>query len=310
MPATGGAGEHKWNSSPLALVDRRAGPEVSGMPSLLSPVWLASHLHESDVVVLDCSWYLPSQHRDAEMEYQAAHIPGALRFDLDAASDPSSDLPHMLPSPEHFAGSMEQLGIRPQDRVICYDGSGTNLSAARVWWMFRVFGHPWVAVLDGGFPAWSSATRPVQRGSTRRPPTGYPVPTVDRSLVRNHREVEQIVAGTGTAQVADCRPAPRFNGEVDEPRPGLRRGHIPGSSNVPYAELTDPETGLLRSPAALRALLGDRGLDVERPIVALCGSGTSAGALALAVEVIRESGGRAVGPPVAIYDGSWAEWGR
>ena len=278
--------------------------------ALVSPGWVTSHLQDADLVLLDASWYLPSQGRDADAEYQRAHIPGALRFDLDAASEPASDLPHMLPTPERFAGIMEQLGIRPTDHVVCYDGSGVNLSAARVWWMFRVFGHQRVSVLDGGFPAWSSATRPVQRGTTRRAPTGYPTPGVDASLVLDRAAVEHIVAGTEVAQIADCRPAPRFNAEVDEPRPGLRRGHIPGSSNLPYTELADPETGLLRAPAALRALVADRGLDVARPIVSMCGSGTSACALALAVEVIRESGGRPVGPPVAIYDGSWAEWGK
>jgi thiosulfate/3-mercaptopyruvate sulfurtransferase len=283
---------------------------TSRLTSLVSAVWLASHIHEPDVVVLDCSWYLPGAGREADAEYHAAHIPGAVRFDLDAVSDPESDLPHMLPSAAFFADAMEQAGVRPTDRVICYDASGVNLSAARVWWMFRVFGHRQVAVLDGGFAAWSAATRPVQRGTTRRTPTGYPVPTLDWSLVRDRAAVERIVAGTEVAQVADCRPAPRFNAEADEPRPGLRRGHIPGSRNLPYAELTDPATRLMQSPALLRSLLAERGLDVAKPIVATCGSGVSAGALALAVEVIRESGARAVGPPVAIYDGSWAEWGR
>jgi thiosulfate/3-mercaptopyruvate sulfurtransferase len=283
---------------------------ASSLPSLVPAAWVAAHRHEPDVVALDCSWYLPSSGRDADAEYRAAHIPGALRFDLDVESDPDTDLPHMLPSAGQFAGTMERLGIRPTDRVVCYDGSGVNLSAARVWWMFRIFGHRQVAVLDGGFLAWSSATRPVQRDATRRTPTGYPVPAIDRTLVRDRAAMERIVAGTDVAQIADCRPAPRFNGEMDEPRPGLRRGRIPGSHNLPYAELTDPETHLIQSPAALRSLLARRGLDVDRPIVATCGSGVSAGALALAVEVIRESGTRAVGPPVAIYDGSWAEWGR
>ena len=163
--------------------------------------------------------------------------------------------------------------------------------------MFRVFGHQRVAVLDGGFAAWSAATRPVQRGVVRRDSTGYPVPTLDPTLVRSKEQVEAIIAGEGSVQIADCRPSPRFRGEVDEPRPGLRRGHIPTSRNVPYTELTDPATGLMRSPAALRSLLAEQGLDVAEPIVALCGSGTSACALALAVEVIRESGARAVGAP-------------
>lgn len=280
------------------------------LPSLVTPVWLSSHLHEPDVVVLDCSWYLPASGRDADAEYSLAHIPGALRFDIEAASDQASDLPHMLPSAEKFAALVERMGIGPTDRVICYDGSGANLSAARVWWMFRFFGHVSVAVLDGGFHAWTSATRPVQRGVSRRMPTGYAVRTIDRELVRDRAGVERIVAGIEVAQLVDCRPAARFNEETDEPRPGVRRGSIPGSRNVPFTELIDPETHLMRSPAALRSLLAERGIDVDKPIVALCGSGTSACALALAVESIRESGGRTVGPSVAIYDGSWAEWGR
>jgi thiosulfate/3-mercaptopyruvate sulfurtransferase len=142
-----------------------------------------------------------------------------------------------------------------------------------------------------------------------RQSTGYPLPRIDTALVRDRHSVEDVVAGRVQAQLADCRPAARFNGEIDEPRPGVRRGTIPGSSNVPYGELTDPATGMMRAPAALRAVLAERGLDVERPIVSYCGSGTSACALALAVEVIRESGSRSVGPPVAIYDGSWSEWG-
>jgi thiosulfate/3-mercaptopyruvate sulfurtransferase len=278
--------------------------------SLVSPVWVSSHLGDPDLAVLDCSWYLPSAGRDADAEYQAAHIPTALRFDIDAASDPAADLPHMLPSGERFAMLLERMGVRPSDHVVCYDGSGVNLSAARAWWMFRVFGHRRVSVLDGGFPSWSAATRPVQRGVVRRESTGYPVPAIESMLVRSRAQVEAIISGNGHAQIADCRPAPRFHGQVDEPRPGLRRGHIPTSRNVPYTELTDPATGLMRSPAALRALLAEQGLDVAAPIVALCGSGTSACALALAVEVIRESGARAVGPPVAIYDGSWSEWGK
>jgi thiosulfate/3-mercaptopyruvate sulfurtransferase len=280
------------------------------LASLVSPGWVSSHLDDPELTILDGSWYLPSSGRDADAEYRAAHIPGALRFDLDSASDRTTDLPHMLPGAEQFATSMERLGIRPSDRVVCYDGSGVNLSAARVWWMFRVFGHLDVAVLDGGFPAWSAATRPVQRGTVRRDSTGYPVPTIDTTLVRSRAQVQRVVAGEDDAQIADCRPAPRFRGEVEEPRPGVRRGRIPASRNVPYTELTDPENGLLRSPAALRSLLAERGLDVSQPIIASCGSGTSAAALALAVEVIRESGARTVGPPVAIYDGSWSEWGK
>lgn len=261
-------------------------------------------------MVLDCSWYLPAAGRDPEAEYRAAHIPGAVRVDMEWLSAPDTDLPHMLPAPEQFAELMEQLGVRPTDRVICYDGSGVNLSAARAWWTFRVFGHQSVAVLDGGFPVWAAETRPVQRRVTPRARTGYHVPTIDRSLVRHRADVERMVVEGATGALADCRPALRFQGEQDEPRPGLRRGSIPGSRNLPFTELTDPESHMFRSPAGLRALMEERGIDVKQPIVALCGSGTSAAALALAVEVMRSAGQRDIGPPVAIYDASWAEWGR
>ncbi len=280
------------------------------MPPLVSADWLAARLGADDLVVLDCSWYLPSMGRDPEAEYRAAHIPGALRFDLDAASDPDSRLPHMLPIPAHFAATMERMGIGPADRVVCYDGSGVNLSAARVWWMFRVFGHHTVAVLDGGFGSWAAKTRPVQRGVTRRPPTGYPIPAIDRALVRNRADVEAMVQHPMATQIADCRAPDRFRGEVDEPRPGVRRGNIPTSVNLPYQELTDPDNGRMRSGAALRRLFAAHGVDVSRPIVALCGSGTSAAAAALALEVLRADNAEGLGPPMAIYDGSWAEWGE
>lgn len=277
---------------------------------LVSAGWLAPRLRSPDLVILECSWYLPSAGRDAEEEYHAAHLPGALRFDLDMLSARDTDLPHMLPTPGQFAAGMERLGIRQTDRVICYDGSGVNLSAARVWWMFRVFGHRDVAVLDGGFPMWASATRPVQRGVVHPVPSGYRVPSIDTTLVKDRSGMERIVAGLDLATVVDCRPAERWRGEVDEPRAGLRRGHVAGSLNLPYPELTDPATGLMFAPDRLRTLFAARGLDPARRLVAMCGSGTSACVLALAVEVLRADDPASVGAPVAIYDGSWSEWGR
>jgi thiosulfate/3-mercaptopyruvate sulfurtransferase len=280
------------------------------LPSLVSCQWLAAHLHDPDVVVLDCSWYLPVSGRDADAEYLMAHIPGAVRFDIDAVSATDTDLPHMLPSPNTFAAALERLGVKPTDRVVCYDGSGFNLSAARVWWMFRVFGHRTVAVLDGGFRAWTSATRGVQRSTPRREATGYPVPSIDHELVRSREDVERISAGAEPFQLVDCRPAARFRGQADEPRGGVSRGHVAGSSNVPFSELTDATTGLLLPPDRLASRLAAESVNVGRPVVAMCGSGVSAGVLALAVEVMREAGQPDVGPPVAIYDGSWSEWGR
>ncbi|HET9133978.1 MAG TPA: sulfurtransferase [Gemmatimonadales bacterium] len=277
---------------------------------LVSADELAARLGDPSLAIVDASWHLPSAGRDAEAEYRTAHIPGAVRLDLDQVADLTSDLPHMLPTPERFARAMEQLGIGRDHEVVVYDTSGVNLSAPRAWWMFRCFGHDRVRVLDGGFRAWAAKTRPIQTGTTRRSPTGYRVPPRDASLVVDRAGIEAILAGTRDAQLADCRAADRFEGRVDEPRPGLARGHIAGAKNLPFATLTDPETGAMHPPPVLRALLAERGLDPARPIVAYCGSGTSACALALAIEVLRAADPAHVGPPVAIYDGSWAEYGR
>lgn len=282
----------------------------STAPPLVSADRLAAAMADPELVILDGSWYLPSSQRTAEEEYRAAHIPRAIRFDIELASDPASALPHALPAPEYFARLCEGIGIGPQSRVVVYDGSATNLSAARVWWLFRVFQHRTISVLDGGFRSWASATRPVQAGIHRRPPTGYPVPTRDDSLVVDRATIDRVVAGDTAGQIVDCRSRERFAGEVDEPRPGLRRGHIPGSTNLPYGDLTNRETGLFFKPPVLRELLAARGIDIARPIIASCGSGVSACVLALAVEVIRHADPLGVGPPVAVYDGSWAEYGR
>lgn len=282
----------------------------SSSPPLISAHKLAAQLGRADLTIVDASWYLPSSGRDPDAEYRLAHIPGAVRLSLDLISDPTSPLPHMMPSPDRFAVACETVGIGPRHEVVVYDGSGVNLSAARAWWLFRVFGHRSVAVLDGGFTAWAAETRPVQVGLQRRAPTGYPLPTVDSQLVVDRAAVAAAVDRGGEVQIVDCRSAARFAGEVDEPRPGLRRGRIPGSANIPFDSLTDPTTGLMLQPNDLKAHLAAEGIDWTRQIIASCGSGVSACVLALAVEVIRAASPDEVGPPVAIYDGSWAEWGR
>lgn len=281
----------------------------STAPPLISADRLGSLLGAPGLVLVDASWYLPTASRDPEAEYLAAHIPGAIRLPLEALTDPADPRPHMLPTPAAFAAACEAHGIGPRHALVVYDGSGVNLSAARVWWTFRVFGHRGVSVLDGGFPAWASATRPIQVGAQRRPRTGYPVPERDERLVVDRAGIDRIVAGEEEGQIVDCRPALRFRGEVDEPRAGVRRGRIAGSRNIPFDAFTDPATGLMHRVPRLTAIFAEEGLDLRRRLVATCGSGTSACVMALAVEVVRASDPASVGPPVAIYDGSWAEYG-
>jgi thiosulfate/3-mercaptopyruvate sulfurtransferase len=233
-------------------------------------------------------------------EYQAGHIPGAVFWDLDALSDRASSLPHMLPDIESLGRSIGTLGIGNQHAVVVYDGSGHNLSAARVWWTLRVAGHQQVAVLDGGMAAWRAAGLPVQAGWTQWRPCGFRA-TLHEELVRSRDQVAWV-KGKGGAQVLDARSRGRFAGSEPEPRPGLRAGHIPGAKNLPYAELVAPD-GLLHSPEALREKFRAAGLDLQKPVITSCGSGVTACALALGLEVAGVT-------EWSVYDGSWAEWGR
>lgn len=263
----------------------------------ISTEWLAERLGDPGVVIVDGSWYLPAMKRDGFKEYQAAHIPGAVYFDIDEISDHGSPLPHMLPPPEAFALHMRRLGIGNDATVVVYDGVGL-FSAPRVWWTFRVFGAKDVFILDGGLPKWRSESRPIETGMTVGKPADFK-PTFDKSLVADLERVEQALSSR-SVQVVDVRPAARFRGEAPEPREGVRSGHMPGSFNVPSSELT--ENGTLASPEKIRAALEAGGVDPEEPVIASCGSGVSAVVLWLALDAIGK-------PPVALYDGSWSDWG-
>ena len=269
------------------------------LPSLVSTEWLAGRLGRDGLRVLDASWYLPSAGRDARAEYLAGHLPGALFFDLDAVSDPDTSLPHMLPSAGSFARAMTRLGLRDGDDLVVYDGTGANMSAARAWWMFRAFGHPALALLDGGSAKWRREGRPLEVGAVALPPGGFTA-TLDAQAVRS---LEEVLANLRTQreQVVDMRPAGRFSGTDPEPRPGLRGGHIPGSRSVPYLELVAAD-GTLLPPDALRRRIEDAGVDLARPVVATCGSGTSACTLIHALHLLGHD-------QAALYDGSWTEWG-
>lgn len=267
---------------------------------LVATAWLEDRLGQPALRVLDGSWYLPTSGRDPRAEYVAGHLRGAVFFDLDAISDRGSSLPHMLPSARQFAEQVGALGVGDGDDVVVYDGSGTNLSAARVWWMFRVFGHKRVAVLDGGLPKWRAEGRPLEGGEVSPRPGRFTARTVPAGVVRDLASVREVLRG-GEEQIVDVRSAGRFAGTEPEPRPGLRGGHIPGSRNLPYMELVQAD-GTLLPPDALRRRIAAAGVDPARPIVATCGSGVSACTLIHALHLLGHG-------QVSLYDGAWAEWG-
>ena len=265
--------------------------------NFVSTDWLAARLDDADLAVLDASWHLPTTGRSGAAEFVAQHIPGAVFFDIDAIADASSGLPHMLPDAAKFAEAMGALGLGDGMRFVVYDAHGL-FSAARAWWMLRAFGVEAVFILDGGLPKWIHEGRPLESGEARRAPRRF-TPRLDASFVASLDDVRKALAD-GAAQVVDARPADRFEGRAPEPRPGLRSGHMPGSRNLPFVDILDG--GRLKNAEALRGAFAAHGVDLEKPVIATCGSGVSAAMLALATE---EAGGRVAG----LYDGSWAEWG-
>lgn len=266
--------------------------------TLVSTTWLAAHLNDPDLRLIDASWYLPSMNRNGRAEYNAAHIAGARFFDIEEISDSRSTLPHMAPPPEKFISKMRAMGVGDGHQVVIYDGIGL-FSAPRVWWTFRLMGKTDVAVLDGGLPKWVAEGRPTED-----------MPTIvrDRHMTvsrQNHlvKDVTQVAhaAKLGHAEIIDARPSARFRGEAPEPRAGLRLGHIPGAKNLPYSMLLN-EGGTMKDPSALRAAFAEAGVDLTKPAITSCGSGVTAAILSLALERIGHR-------DHSLYDGSWAEWG-
>lgn len=266
--------------------------------TLVSTGWLAAHLKDPDLRVLDGTWFLPGAGRDAKAEYAASHIPGARFFDIDEISDHRSDLPHMAPPVEKFMSRLRAMGVGDGHQVVVYDATGL-FSAARVWWLFRLMGQPNVAVLDGGLPKWTADGHPTE---------DMPPVIRDRHMTvrrQNHmvKDVTQVSAASklGDYEIVDARSAGRFRGEDPEPREGLRGGHIPGSRNLPFtALLNDDQT--MKSPGTLRATFQSAGVDLSKPVITSCGSGVTAAILSLALERIGKS-------DHSLYDGSWTEWG-
>ena len=267
---------------------------------IVSTEWLAHERGATDLRLLDGSWYLSAENRNPKAEHHAAHIPGAVLFDIDAVADKMTKLPHMLPSAAAFAAAVGALGIGNDDRVVIYDGAG-QLGAARVWWTFRVFGHKRVAVLDGGLPKWRAERRAVTSGAEGPKPVRYVAGRAYARLVRTFDEMRSNLSRKDE-QVLDVRSAGRFHGTEPEPRPGLKGGHMTGSLNLPLPALLDPANKTFLSKAQLQAVFEATGLDRTRSVVTSCGSGIAACVAAIALDLAGFA-------RVAVYDGSWTEWG-
>jgi thiosulfate/3-mercaptopyruvate sulfurtransferase len=266
-------------------------------PYVVSPEWLVKHLKQPGLSIVDASWYLPAQNRNARAEYHAAHIPGAVFFDQDAVVDPDSELPHALPSPTVFEQHVSPMGISRDDTIVVYDGLGM-FSAPRVWWLFRIMGADKVFILDGGFDNWKKDGHIVTDRPTKIASTAF-LPKFDAARVASFEDMLKIV-GDRSSQIADARPAGRFTGDEPEPRPGMRSGHMPGARSVPVTTLS--EGGYLKDLDGLRQALVDGGIDPAGPVVTTCGSGVTAAVISLALQSLGYDDHR-------LYDGSWSQWG-
>ncbi|WP_448187624.1 3-mercaptopyruvate sulfurtransferase [Azospirillum sp. sgz301742] len=269
---------------------------------IVTAAWLAEHLNDPAVRIVDATWYMPIQNKDQRAEFAARHIPGAVFFDIDDIAQPDTKpLPHMVPDESRFAAKVGELGIGNDTLVVAYDANGVAGAAVRVWWLFRLFGHDRVAVLDGGLPAWLAEGRPTESDA---PAAVAPRPFTARLRPHLLRRLDDIRANvdSGAEQVVDARATGRFEGTAPEPWANGRAGHIPGARNLPFTDLVDPDTKVLLPPAAIAEKARSAGVDLSRPVVASCGSGVTACVVALGLALAGKE-------DVAVYDGSWAEWG-
>ncbi len=272
------------------------------MERIIEPVvstdWLEKNLDSSILRILDASWYLPTQKRNQFNEYRKRHIPGAQLFDIDIFSDECQELPHMAPSEDKFVGQLKRMGIGDEHHVIVYDGSGL-FSAGRAWWLFKLFGKTHVSILDGGFPKWINENKPVSDV----------IPSFPERLLGTKPNLQMIsgwrrvliASKSGEEQIIDARSEDRFKGLVEEPRPGLRSGHIPRSVNICFSEILNPDK-TVKSVSEISSIFLKKGIDIDKPIITTCGSGVTAAVLNLALELIGAK-------KVCLYDGSWCEWG-
>ncbi|SOE08420.1 thiosulfate/3-mercaptopyruvate sulfurtransferase [Hoeflea halophila] len=273
-----------------------AAPEQS--PFVVSFDWLKSRIGEPGLKIVDASWYLPAQNRDAAAEFAAARIPGAVFFDQDSIVDKTSNLPHTIPNPSDFARAAGALGLSETDTIVVYDGPGM-FTAPRVWWLLRLFGAGNTFVLDGGFDSWKQQGLPVETTEPAEPHQAQFTAASNPSAVTSFAQMRSIV-DTGSSQIADARGPGRFTGAEAEPRAGMRSGHMPGARNVPFPILSDG--GKLKPIPELREALESSGLDLDKPVVTTCGSGVTAAVITLALQSVGHCDN-------TLYDGSWSEWG-
>jgi thiosulfate/3-mercaptopyruvate sulfurtransferase len=263
----------------------------------VSTEWLAAHLGEPDLAIVDGTFFLPTERRNANTEFLAGHIPGAVFFDIDAIADHGTNLPHMLPAPDVFAAAVGGLGLSDEMRIVVYDTSDFQ-GGARVWWMLRLYGARDVRLLAGGLPRWKAEGRPLEQGEPKPPPQKFNV-NFDAAGVASIDDVREAIRN-GEPQIVDARAAARFRGEAPEPRPGVRAGHMPGGHNLPWRELV--ENGEIKSPQEVTVAFTAAGVDLNQPIMTTCGSGVTAAILLLGLKTIGKDN-------VVLYDGSWSEWG-
>ncbi len=275
--------------------------DYTNTDALVSTKWLADHLDDPDLVVVDASFFVPGGTAPAIEKFAVGHLPGALYFDINDVADPEIDQDHTMPSAEVFNAKVGALGIGNDTFVVAYDAMGGGCAAARVWWMFRTFGHDRVAVLNGGLGKWTAESRPLTKDMPQRPAVTYAATHEARDQVKFKTDILSNV-GIGAFQVVDARSAGRFAGTDPEPRTGLKSGHIPGSRNVPFGSLFDPDDKTFKSADALKSNFDAAGVDLSEPITTTCGSGVTACTVALAAYLLGKQ-------DVTIYDGSWVDWG-